>query len=140
MIRVSPKSSSARIALICVILQLFWVAGLGVYTLCIEPDGAFHAEWSDTGCDTACGESTIGDTEQAVGLQFEAPPVCVDCTDLTVARAGFRTQQVTPGPVLALPVVPLMDFDHAPPRSVSAVAGSLYFPGSSSSGGPPLRC
>lgn len=107
----NERSSQIRFATAAVIglllLQLFRVAGLGSYTLCIEPGGARHVEWSSQSCAMECADAEDRAEQAAADGFIEMATPCVGCTDLTIVSTGLRAHARTIEPPIALPAVTL---------------------------------
>lgn len=104
------------LALLCLVLQLFWVTGFGAHSVCIEADGGHHAEWSGLDCAASCEGAPAGPIAAACAAAAVAPgggialhdaPACGDCTDVVMTQSGFRshhTESAAPLPLLAVTV------------------------------------
>lgn len=129
----------ARMSVVILILHLLWVTGLGAYTLCIETDGARHAEWSGATCAEACDArpETADHHEEEPG--WHEPPPCVACTDLTIDPTGFT--RLTRTLVSAvIPSAPILSAAPGGPEAVLRPGIPLVVSLRTPSGTLPLRC
>ena len=138
--RQTASIRTAGLAVVCLVLQLLWVTGISVHSICIEADGDHHAERSGTNCSTACEVVSAGAAAPSHGLFLHGAPTCGDCTDIVVAHAGFRSHHSESTPDLDLPTACCLAAAPPAPKAVSITGHARTITCRTDSASLPLRC